>query len=130
MPTKVKLTETPYIPISCDRHDYLEIACLRQYEVKLELIDNRYLTGTPITTETHADKSEWLILALSDQQENECRRTDNIKGINTADVPAAPPRVEQVRQDRIRAITPLSPTAEFQRVLISDNVDAAGSLNN
>ncbi len=85
-----------YTPISCDLHDYLEIACLYRYKVNLELTSGARLSGTAITTETHPDKSEWLVVAVSQQQ-------------------------ERIRQDNIRAISPLNTKAMFGRVLINED---------
>jgi Rho-binding antiterminator len=48
--------------ISCHLHDYIEIACLYGFEVRLNLRDGRSCEGQATTTETSPDKIEWLIL--------------------------------------------------------------------
>lgn len=49
-------------PISCDLHDYLEIACLYGYRVRLTLKDRKTLEGKAIDTITTAEKREYLII--------------------------------------------------------------------
>ncbi len=48
--------------ISCQTHDYIEIACLYGFQIRLQLTDGSSQQGTAITTETSSDKREWLIL--------------------------------------------------------------------
>lgn len=48
-------------PISCDLHDYLEIACLYGYQVKLTLDDHQIVKGKAIDTKT-LNKREYLII--------------------------------------------------------------------
>jgi len=48
--------------ISCALHDYIEIACLYRYRVKLQLSSGRSVTGEAVSTETSADKKEYLLL--------------------------------------------------------------------
>ncbi|WP_020406963.1 Rho-binding antiterminator [Hahella ganghwensis] len=83
-----------YTPISCDRHDFLEIACLYHYVITIETTDGQRVTGQAVTTRTHSDKSEWLEF-----------NTDEIS--------------KQIRLDHIRAITPTPERAVFKRQLIS-----------
>ncbi|MCK7630543.1 Rho-binding antiterminator [Shewanella sp. JNE10-2] len=80
-----------YKMIPCEHYDYLELACLRGYQLKIELIDGTQCQGQAITTQTRADKTEWLIIQTR----------------------------QSVRLDQITAITPLDPNAEFGRVLIA-----------
>lgn len=49
------------IPISCNLHDYLEIACMYHYQVKIELKDNQLLEGKAMDI-VIADGREYLIL--------------------------------------------------------------------
>lgn len=49
-------------PISCYLHDYLEIACLYGYRVRLTLKDRKTLEGKAIDTITTAEKREYLII--------------------------------------------------------------------
>ncbi|MGF1716268.1 Rho-binding antiterminator [Photobacterium chitinilyticum] len=50
-----------YQPIDCALHDCFEMACVYHYQVKLDLRDESSVEGKCITTETHPDKSEWLV---------------------------------------------------------------------
>lgn len=83
-----------YKMIPCAHYDYLELACLRGYQLKIELIDGTQCQGKAITTQTRADKTEWLIIQLQQTKQS-------------------------LRLDHITAITPLEPNAEFSRVLIA-----------
>lgn len=40
--------------LNCDLHDYLEIACLFELTVELQLVDGTSLTGQLITIATHS----------------------------------------------------------------------------
>ncbi|MCS6236045.1 transcriptional antiterminator [Shewanella baltica] len=82
-----------YKMIPCEHYDYLELACLRGYQLKIELIDGTQCQGQAITTQTRADKTEWLVI----QQQNK----------------------QSLRLDHIVAITPVDVNAEFGRVLIA-----------
>ena len=83
-----------YKMIPCEHYDYLEQACLRGYQLKIELIDGTQCQGQAITTQTRADKTEWLVIQ---QQQNK----------------------QSLRLDHIVAITPVDVNAEFGRVLIA-----------
>ena len=83
-----------YKMIPCAHYDYLELACLRGYQLKIELIDGTQCQGKAITTQTRADKTEWLIIQLQQTKQS-------------------------LRLDHIAAITSLEPNAEFSRVLIA-----------
>jgi Rho-binding antiterminator len=48
--------------ISCALHDYIEIACLYRYRIKLQLSNGQFVTGKAVSTETSADKKEYLLL--------------------------------------------------------------------
>ncbi len=48
--------------LSCAVHDYLEVACLYGLKIRLWLEDGGLIEGTPRTTHTRADKSEWLAI--------------------------------------------------------------------
>lgn len=82
-----------YKIIPCEHYDYLELACLRGYQLKIELIDGTQCQGQAITTQTRADKTEWLIIQQQAKQ--------------------------SLRLDHIVAITPIDANAEFGRVLIT-----------
>lgn len=48
--------------ISCDLHDYLEIACMYGYQITLTLNDHQIIEGKAIDTVTTADKREILVI--------------------------------------------------------------------
>ena len=84
-----------YIPIDCSLHDYIEIACLKQYQVRLDLVDCSEVCAVAESTETRSDKSEWLIL-----RDGKSRRS--------------------VRLDTIMTLTPLTDGADFGRIILRD----------
>ncbi len=49
--------------IDCTLHDYLEMACMFHYDVRVTLDDQSVVTGQAVTTSTESDKSEVLRLA-------------------------------------------------------------------
>lgn len=55
-----------YQAIDCDKYDYLEICCMRHYEVQLEMKDGRILNARPVDTLTRSDRTEWLNVQLMD----------------------------------------------------------------
>ncbi len=57
-------------PIACDLHDYLEIAGMYRYRVKLTLKDGQTLEGTVIDITT-IDKREFLILDADERRQVE-----------------------------------------------------------
>ena len=57
--------------VSCDLHDYLEIACLYGYQVRLTLNDLQVVDGKAIDTLTTPDKREYLILDSGQKQQLE-----------------------------------------------------------
>lgn len=48
--------------ISCQLHDYIEIACLYRLKIGITLVDGEQTHGTAITTQTAADKKEYLLI--------------------------------------------------------------------
>ncbi|MCT8870980.1 Rho-binding antiterminator [Shewanella xiamenensis] len=83
-----------YKMIPCAHYDYLELACLRSYWLKIELQDGSQCQARAITTQTHADKTEWLVVEHQAGQ-------------------------QILRLDSIIAITPTDPPASFGRVMIA-----------
>lgn len=61
---------TDHQPISCQLHDYIEIACLYRIRINLTMTDNTRVTGQALTTRTAADKREYLVIrsATGEQQ--------------------------------------------------------------
>lgn len=51
--------------ISCDKHDYIEIACTYRMQLELTFKDNRLLTGVASDTKLNADREECLELMLT-----------------------------------------------------------------
>ncbi|MFV7669641.1 Rho-binding antiterminator [Shewanella algae] len=84
----------PYQAIDCGRYDYLELACIRGYPLKIELLQGEILHGKALITETRPDKSEWLLVQTA---------TSN----------------RAIQMDQLLAITPEQEGAEFGRVLIA-----------
>jgi len=82
-----------YQPIACDLHDYLEIACLHHYRLRIELVDGDELEAEALTTQTLASKEEFLILRTASGE-------------------------RRLRLDQLLAITPLDAGASFGRVLL------------
>lgn len=82
---------TRYQPLNCDLHDYLEIACLRGYQLDIELIEGQRLVARAVTTRTSSEKEEFLVIEQQGVQ-------------------------QEVRLDQLLAITPQNANAEFGRV--------------
>lgn len=55
--------------ISCELHDYIEIACMYGYQLKLTLMDHQIVEGKAIDTTTSAEKREFLVLDHGQQVE-------------------------------------------------------------
>lgn len=88
---------TRYQPLNCDLHDYLEIACLRSYQLDIELVDGQRLIARALTTRTSSDKEEFLVIEQQGAQ-------------------------QEIRLDQLLAITPREAHAEFGRVVLAGGV--------
>ena len=53
----------------CELHDYLEIACLYQYHVKLILNTRQIIEGKALDVFTNSDKHEYLLIEIEHQQQ-------------------------------------------------------------
>ncbi|MEM8815517.1 MAG: Rho-binding antiterminator [Pseudomonadota bacterium] len=84
-------SSTPYSPIDCNLYDYIEIACLYRYSLRIATVSGEILTGTAVDTEIDSDKAEYLKL----QNGNSVRR---------------------VRLDYLHSIEPLTQNARFGKV--------------
>ena len=84
-----------YQPLNCDLYDYLEIACLRGYQLDIELVDGGRLVAKALTTRTSSDKEEFFCVETADGQQQE------------------------IRLDHLLAITPLQDNAQFARVVLA-----------
>jgi len=88
---------TRYQPLNCDLYDYLEIACLRRYQLDIELIDGQRLMARAVTTRTSSEKEEFLVIEQQGAQ-------------------------QEIRLDQLLAITPQEANAEFGRVVLAGGV--------
>ena len=52
--------------LSCEHYDYIEIACMHRYPVKLQLTSGTQLSGTAIDTARNENKQECLLLQTAD----------------------------------------------------------------
>lgn len=86
-----------YSPLNCDLHDYLEIACMHDYRLRVELVDGSEFEARALTTRTAPGSEEFFVLEAA-----EGRR--------------------EVRLDLLLAITPLNPGASFGRVELAGQV--------
>lgn len=82
-----------YQPLDCDLHDYLEIACMHRYDLRIELLGGASFVAKALTTYTTASKEEFIVL-----QDDAGRY--------------------EVRLDRLMAITALDANADFGRVVL------------
>ncbi len=87
-----------YRPLHCDLHDYLEIACLHRYWLRIELRDGLVFDAQAFTTHTQrttaGEVEEYLEVRVDDAS-------------------------RELRLDRLHAITPLAAEARFARVVLS-----------
>lgn len=72
------VTEYSRAPITCEQHDYLEIACTYRLVITIEMIGGEKRVLTPKDTQITSDKVEWLIgVGYPDRTEVKIR-TDSI----------------------------------------------------
>ncbi len=57
--------------ISCELHDFIEIACMYGYQVQLTLKDNQTLEGKAVDIKTSKEKREYLIINNGQEQQVE-----------------------------------------------------------
>jgi len=55
--------------ISCELHDYLEIACMYGYWVKLTLKDQQIIEGKAVDVLTTAEKREYMVIDNGREQQ-------------------------------------------------------------
>lgn len=67
--------------ISCELHDYIEIACMHGYRVKLTLRDGQTVEGKALDTLTTADKREYLVIDNGQKEHVELNRIAKMKAI-------------------------------------------------
>ncbi|TLM77699.1 Rho-binding antiterminator [Microbulbifer harenosus] len=85
-----------YQPLNCDQHDFLEIACMHRYRLQVELMDGTSFVAKALDTRTAPSKEEFLILETDEGR-------------------------QEVRLDRLLAITPLDQDASFGRVVLAED---------
>ncbi|HGY3717444.1 TPA: Rho-binding antiterminator [Citrobacter gillenii] len=83
-----------YHPVDCDLHDYLEIACLYRYMLRIELTDGTVFDARAVTTRTTIEKEEYLVVERQASSQN-------------------------IRLDYLSAITALTAGAKFSTVLFA-----------
>ncbi len=49
--------------IACELHDYIEVACMYGYQLKLVLKDGQVVEGRAVDIEQSTDKHEWLVIS-------------------------------------------------------------------
>lgn len=84
-----------YQPMDCDLHDFLEIACLYRYWLRIELRDGLAFDAQAFTTHTRRNADGALEEYLEVRVDDASR---------------------ELRLDRLQAITPLAAQALFGRV--------------
>ncbi|WAR43940.1 Rho-binding antiterminator [Methylomonas rapida] len=57
--------------VACDLHDFIEIACMYHYQVKLTLKDQTSIEGKAIDTLIGCDKREYLVIDTGQKQQIE-----------------------------------------------------------
>ena len=67
-------------PISCNLHDYLEIACMYHYQVKIVLNDNQSLEGKAMDIVNSAGR-EYLIIENDQKHPIELNRLVKLKAL-------------------------------------------------
>lgn len=77
--------------ISCDLHDYIEIACMHHYRVELELKGGEILDGKAVDVITSPEKREFLVIESGGQK-------------------------QEVELTQLHKMTALTPNASFKEV--------------
>lgn len=54
--------------ILCDLHDYVEVACMYHYQLRLTLKDNQIIEGKAIDIITSTGKQECLVISNGQEQ--------------------------------------------------------------
>lgn len=83
----------PYQPIACQLYDYIEIACMHQYDLIIRLLTGETVKGTAQTTQI-ANKEEFLVLKVNSD-------------------------IQTIRLDKINTLQALNKGAEFDTVIIN-----------
>jgi len=65
--------------IACDLHDYIEIACMYHYQVKLTLKDQTSIEGKAIDILIGSDKREYLVIDTGQKQQIELNQLKKLQ---------------------------------------------------
>lgn len=84
-----------YTPIQCHLYDYIEIACLHHYTLKIHFVNGEQIIAKAITTRIR-DKEEFLVV---ETHENKIEK--------------------EIRLDKVNKITALDDNTEFETVEIN-----------
>ncbi len=84
-----------YIPIDCNLYDYVEIACMYRYPVRVATTGGEIVTGVAVDTVIDSDKVEFLALDVDGAR-------------------------RQVRLDTVASLEPLDINARFGKVRFTD----------
>ena len=77
--------------ISCELHDFIEVACMYGYQIQLVLKDDQVIEGKAVDITTSKDKREYLIIKNVQEQ--------------------------QVELTQLTKLTVLTPNAQFKEVI-------------
>lgn len=77
--------------ISCELHDFIEVACMYGYQVQLALKDDQVIEGKAVDITTSKDKHEYLIIKNEQEQ--------------------------QVELTQLAKLTVLTPNAQFKEII-------------
>lgn len=69
-------------PISCELHDYIEIACMHRYRIKIKLKGGRTVTGIAVDTSVTAEKKECLVIENGERQSIELTQIARIEALS------------------------------------------------
>ncbi|WP_080927840.1 Rho-binding antiterminator [Vibrio nigripulchritudo] len=83
--------------ISCDKYDFIELACVFKFKVTLEMLNGETEEGVATSTKIGADRIEYLVLSHLDEDES------------------------FIQMDQIRTMTAKTPNPHFTTIHINNN---------
>jgi Rho-binding antiterminator len=69
-------------PVSCELHDYIEIACMHRYRIKIKLKGGQTVTGIAVDTSVTAEKKEYLVIENGERQPIELTQIARIEALS------------------------------------------------